>query len=483
VQDLSLPNDSRQSSDAPQRRETKSRRGPRATAVVEFLPGGGMRLAPVALWIDGRFYDASLYGADPEPMALEPETMYQALSYGEPTGWFVVSTPHQLNGSWIAEGHWKAQGSLDTKVAERAAKQRKQKQLASPMNDDEGPPVLRRSGESGLSPKPAASSRRSSPPPSPSSSPGPKPQDEDHDRPTLKKSPSSSSGSSESSGPPAQPNGSSASSATPAGTPAQTTSTGSTPPPASSPDEDDPNRPILRRGRPTVQPGNPLSAATAPKPGEQPRPNAPAPPFVAASTQALPTYPAISDAGSYETRSMLYAMTPAEKEDKARQLLPLAAEEIRNFISKRPGSSPAVGTTPITSYDVRAFDLDFSNSPTLVLTAKLPALGASAAGGGGRRSPRSAASARVGVPEFDYFVTVVARLDLNGQPVKIFGSVTDTNHLDAFPRLQIIDAVDADGNGRGELLFRQYSDTGVSYSLYRVFPYQMVKVFEGGAGV
>ena len=53
------------------------------SAVVEFLPGGKARLVPVALWIDDRYYDASLYGANPEPMALEPETVYEATDYGE----------------------------------------------------------------------------------------------------------------------------------------------------------------------------------------------------------------------------------------------------------------------------------------------------------------------------------------------------------------------------------------------------------------
>ncbi len=84
--------------------------------------------------------------------------------------------------------------------------------------------------------------------------------------------------------------------------------------------------------------------------------------------------------------------------------------------------------------------------------------------------------------EFDYFVTFVAREDINGTPIKIFSLVSDSNHLDAYPRMEIIDAVDADANGRGDLLFRQYSDTGISYSLYRVFPYDMQKVFEGGSG-
>ena len=63
------------------KQDKKTRRGPRAIAVVEFLPGGGTRLVPIALWIDGHFYDASLYGANPEPMALQPETVYQALAY------------------------------------------------------------------------------------------------------------------------------------------------------------------------------------------------------------------------------------------------------------------------------------------------------------------------------------------------------------------------------------------------------------------
>jgi len=141
-------------------------------------------------------------------------------------------------------------------------------------------------------------------------------------------------------------------------------------------------------------------------------------------------------------------------------------DEIRKFIGQRHG--PAVPkTAAITDYDLRGFDLDYSNSPTLVFTAKLPVAGANAL--------RSA--------EFGYYVTVVAREDINGTPIKIFSSVTDSNHLDAFSRMEIIDAVDADANGRGDLLFRQYCDTGISYGLYRVYPYQMQKVFEGGSGI
>jgi len=451
-----------------------AKRGPRAIAVVEFLPGGGARLVPIALWINDRFYDASLYGANPEPMALQPETLYQATNYGEPTGWFTVTTPKQVNGNWVADGQWKPQrGSLDTKIAEQAAKEAKKKS-PSLMSDDSGPPVLRRSPSSGSSE--GTDSQGNAPPSSGGSStssssgnPPPPQSDDDPDRPTLKNSSPSASTSS------SQP------------TLAGNTPQSSAPPaPAASPDENDPDRPVLHRGKPAAQPSTTAAATAVPKPSAsktaspaadalalKASANAPKPP------QSGRAYPAISDAGNYETRSLLYAMTPAEKEDKAQPMLALATEELRNYVGKHtaaPAKTPAKapGRVPaqpqnfvIADYDLRSFDLDFSNSPTFVLTAKVPAPSAKPAASG----------------EFDYFVTVVARLDINGQAQKIFSSVTDNNHLDAYPRLEIIDAVDADANGRGDLLFRRHSDTSISYALYRVYPYQMVKVFEGGAGM
>jgi len=131
-------------------------------------------------------------------------------------------------------------------------------------------------------------------------------------------------------------------------------------------------------------------------------------------------------------RSLLYAMGSSERVDKSQEMSALALEDIRKFIGQR--KTPALPkTATITDYDLRGFDLDYSNSPTLVFTATLPVAGAKAM--------------RVG--DFNYYVTVVAREDINGTPIKIFSSVTDSNHLDAFSRMEIIDAVDADANGRG----------------------------------
>jgi len=160
---------------------------------------------------------------------------------------------------------------------------------------------------------------------------------------------------------------------------------------------------------------------------------------------------------------MLYNMTPAEQQEKAAPMLTLASEDIRKYAEQHK-QEPQPTSALIADYTLRAFDLDFSNSPTLVLDAKLPV-------------------AKPGGGIFAYFATVVARLDIDGQPIKIFSSVTDSSHLDVYPRLEIIDAVEAEANGRGLLLFRQGSDVGVDYALYRVYPYQMTKVFEGGAGM
>ena len=55
--------------------------------------------------------------------------------------------------------------------------------------------------------------------------------------------------------------------------------------------------------------------------------------------------------------------------------------------------------------------------------------------------------------------------------------------IDQFHSREGIEAVDADANGRGDLLFRQYSDVGITYGLYRVSPYQIEKIFEGGSSL
>jgi len=354
-----------------------------------------------------------------------------------------------VNGNWIADGSWKPQTSFfDQKLAQQA-KAAKMKVKPAVMDDDPGRPVLKRAPSSGSDDTVAqagTSSPASTAPQKPDANAPPPSDNDDADRPTLKK-PAESADTS------ARPTLSDKTAA-----PAAASAPGSVS------DENDPDRPVLTRGaqpkQKNVQPAksnavaqNPAAAKTAPVAGTK-------------SAGALRAYPAISDNSDYEMRPLLFAMSASEREDRSRQMLAIAMDELRKFAATRK-APPLPKTAAITDYDLRAFDLDFSNSPTMVLTGKLPVA-----------APKTAHTG-----EFDYFVTVVARVDIQGTPQKIFSSVTDSNYLDAFPRLQLIDAIDADANGRGDLLFRQYSDGGVSYGLYRVYPYSLRKVFEGGAGM
>ena len=454
----------------------KSKRGPRAIAVVEFLPSGGMRLVPIALWIDGRYYDASLYGANPAPMAVEPQTVYEAQSFGEPTGTFTISEPRQLNGAWIADGTWRPHLAMDEDLARRAAKDAASKPQSPPDKTvfsgetDDSRPVLKRAPGSG------GDSGSSTQSPQSTTSPAQSTNSSDPDRPVMKR-PATDSSSKPTMGSPDDSPSSSTSSAKsqPAANDADpdrpvmkrpsastTTSdsansgTGTMPmtQAAATSNDSDPNRPVLSRGKP--QKTQITSDLSSPKNDV---------PF-AAGAKAARAYPAISDAGTYQGRPLLYSMSPGERQTHEQQVLKLALDEIRSYAAKHTGP-PIPKTATITDYDVRSYDLDFSSSPTIVLTAKLPVAPA--------KGPTAA--------DFAYFITFVAHLDINDQPLKIFSSVTDSKHLDAYPRMELIDAVDADANGRADLLFRLYSDVGVTYGLYRVSPYQIEKIFEGGSGL
>ena len=464
----------------------------RAVAVVEFLPGGGVRLVPVALWIDGKYQDASLYMANPEPFALEPGTVYEGQNYGETAGTFVVNMPKQSNAGWIGDGRWTPRRAMDAQLAAEAAKQPKPKSKEGKAiftsGSDEGPPVLRRPGadqgspaDKSSSPQPTAQQQPSSAPPAasqPQPSPATTASDSASGRPTLHR-PSDQPDSASVPAPASTAQQSSAPTVDdgdpdrpvfrkPSAPPqnANASTAGSTPSGGASPDANDPDRPVLSRGgTPSTTAKTTVPKTTAPKttPSKASVPSAPAT-STGAKTASERSLAAISDAGKYENRPLIYGTTPEREQQLAQPMLDLALADIRTFGKKYTSSPQLPKNAVIKDYDLRFFDLDFSNSPTVVLTAKLP-------------------MGMTGSRPFFYYATVVARLDINGDPVKVFSSVTDTTHLDVFPRLELIDALDANGNGRGDLLFRQYSDTGINYGLYRVFPYNMEKVFEGGSSL
>jgi hypothetical protein len=173
-------------------------------------------------------------------------------------------------------------------------------------------------------------------------------------------------------------------------------------------------------------------------------------------------------------------MKPAEEASYRSKMLDLAATELRaqasaatkeaaptpKKASARKSASKSTGKLPQPAFadvSLRIFDLSSSNEPVLVLSAKT-------------RPPAAGAAESFEEPKE---ITLIARSNLEGELRRLFFSQTDSRHLDVFPRMELIDAVDADGDGRGELLFRRTFDSGSAYAIYRVTADRLWPLFEG----
>jgi hypothetical protein len=176
-------------------------------------------------------------------------------------------------------------------------------------------------------------------------------------------------------------------------------------------------------------------------------------------------------------------MKPEEEQQFRKKMLAMAADEVRAraklLTAQAIGApEPAKNSVPRKSAAIklpqpdfedvqfRVFDLNNSNEPVLILSAKA-------------RLPQSSKDKDAGSNQPQYIVTLVARQDVNTDFHKAFSNVTDTSHLDVTPQMDLIDAVDVDGDGPGELLFRQVSDGGTAYVVYRVIGNQLYALFQG----
>ena len=141
-----------------------------------------------------------------------------------------------------------------------------------------------------------------------------------------------------------------------------------------------------------------------------------------------------------------------------------AAKDTASSRKTAASKSGANAAKPDFDYvSLHIFDLSNSNEPVLVLSAKT----------------HPADSGAKGSIEEPKEITLIARTNLEGDLQKLFFSETDSRHLYSSPRMELIDAVDADGDGRGELLFRRTFDDGSAYAIYRVTSDGLWPLFEG----
>jgi hypothetical protein len=357
--------------------QRKKDAGPRAIAVVTWNGDATIPtpttsvLTPVAILVEGRYYDAELYQAQPAPLAIDSGVIYDVLKNGDAVGTFTVGSARERNDVWYGIGAFDKKGSK-----EQAAK---------------------------VAPKPAAPVQ---------------PPDE---RPRLRR--------------------------------------GAPPPPAPKEQTDavlntidlDPQRPTLRRH-------------TADERKQQAA--APVKEFVPPEMHMLV---AVSDAGGPEPHSFLFRTKPGELEKLRAEMEKIARAELEKqrktpvvprskAVAGRKSQTRSVPAIQLDSPQFGVFDVNGNNAPIMVYSATAMLDGSKK------------------------YITVAAWEEIDESLRKVFAQITDDQHLDVYPRLQVVDAVDADGNGRGELLFRAFGDQGGRFVLYHPGPDSLNLLFDSARG-
>ncbi len=419
----------------------------RSVAVLEWTGDEGKpktsRIVPITVYDGQALQDGGVYLARPQPLALTSEVEYELEKNGAPVGLYDIRTAGQEQGSWVGYGLWKPLPS---------AKPAPPKPILDDgfdANDDK--PVLHRK-------------HQANPGSSDSGASGPSP---DPDRPTLhKKSGSDDSGTSTSSSAPAadpdrpqlhktsSDDSSSSASSSSSDRPVLHKSSQAS---ADASDGDrtgsaDPDRPRLMRGKPT---GNG--------------------PDVLPSLMGLPVdmhqAVAVSDAKSHPEHQWNYAWANPDDEAKMKEALediarkslgltPPPAPKTKHVTAKAHAKPvPPPEPPPLMGEKFRVFELAYGSGATMVLSAHTD-----------------------GPVKEQKFVTLIAQPDLYGNALVLLKSVTDGDHLDETPRMQLIDAVDALADNRGELLFELRGATQRQFALYRVLRGTAEKIFITGGG-
>jgi hypothetical protein len=226
--------------------------------------------------------------------------------------------------------------------------------------------------------------------------------------------------------------------------------------------------------------------------------------------------PAISDSSGPEPHSYGFEWVQGDEADRRKQLIALVQEQVRAYVDAQAKATVAPKTAPnaasrrapakktpepvLSNVQMTTYDLWSTNQPIVIFSgdAQMPVKSAppaksTTASGTLSALPQQASPASSGAPSgpssgtsgtgssgdsLQYSVLIVACPDIYNNIHKLYAGVTDKYHLDITPRLELIDAVDADGDGRGELLFRETSDAGTGWVIYRANADKLWKMFD-----
>jgi len=423
------------------------------------------RLVPICIFDGQELNDAGVYLAQPEPLALQSDVEYQLQRDGKPVGLFDIDTSAREQGGWVGYGKWRPLPTANRAPA----------QVAKVDEDDDAQsdvPILHRKHHADDSTG-GTSSGAGSGSSSGSGSSGPAP---DPDRPTLHKGgDASSSGSGTGSG----GNSSADSSAPPADSDRpvlhrsdDSSSSGNG---SSSTSSDDSSRPKLKKKKKDEDDAYVADVASAADPN---RPHLIPGKFAGYGAPVVPTLfglpidmhqtVAVSDAIDRPEHPWNYVWANPDDEDKmktAMEDLARSALGLNPPPAPKPTSKSAtaghrakpvtpLAPAPLLVEQFRVFQLAYDAGATLVLSAHTDGTGAN-----------------------EKFVTLIAQPDLYGGVAVLFKNVTDAASLDLTPRMRLIDAVDAEADNRGELLFELRGTTQRQFALYRVLRGESSRIF------
>jgi len=431
----------------PRRVQRKKDAGPRALGVLQLAANGKASLVPICILINGKFWDATAYKADPVPMSLEPGTVYEALRTGNSLGLFTVGSALRSNAAnaqspWIGTGAWLPAGTEKPETSLKAE--------AEPVGIDtsDEPPRLTKNpakqAPAGSTTPPAATPTAGDSKPAESKPPELKPAES--------KPPDSKPSESKPSDRPKSPESDSGAVAG--------------------------DRPRLRRGKPA----EPLFDDEIPgytKPGAKPAANPGKIVASATATGPVQLIPAISDAAGPEPHSFTFEWLKDEEGERRAQIMALAKQELLAYLDAQAKAKIAPPTIPparrkpsakppepvFGTVQMIAYDLWTNNQPVVVFSAEA-------------HVPPGPAGAPGSAADLQYSIVLVTYPDIYNNLHKLYVGVTDPRHLDVKPRLDLIDAVDADGDGRAELLFKETSDLGSGWVIYRATADKLWKVYD-----
>jgi hypothetical protein len=124
---------------------------------------------------------------------------------------------------------------------------------------------------------------------------------------------------------------------------------------------------------------------------------------------------------------------------------PAATAAARRAAAAKKKAAAAAPVIALQEEELKGYTLSYGGATTYVYTAHTAGVGA----------------------ELDY-VTVVAQADALGELKPAITSVTDAAHLDRTPRMRLVDAVDAEASNRASLLFELRGQHSRQFGLYSV---------------